>query len=135
MGRFSAFHDQRLITEAWTYPNSWSIANKTILRPTLIYFTNYMLTTSGPGDITTPLEQPEKALQQAMQQIESATTEQWEKIVNSMYTVQRVSNCHPNVLASKFSPLIRLLSKQVRSIRLFELILKVICYLSVCKHS
>jgi len=52
-----------------------------------------------------------------MQQIESATTEQWEKIVNSMYTVQRVSNCHPNVLASKFSPLIRLLSKQVSNLR------------------
>ena len=68
---------------------------------------------SAPSTAFTPLENPEKSLSQAIQALETTDSEQWEVMTNGMLTIQKLASFHPSVLSTRFSQVIRALSKQV----------------------
>jgi len=63
------------------------------------------------------IDQPERSLTQALVAIETADSESWESVSRSMQVIQKIANNHSYVITSRFSHVIRLLSKQVSNLR------------------
>ena len=60
-----------------------------------------------------PLDHPEKSLADAINDLTTADSEDWELMTQGMYTIRRLATHHTTVLSSRFHDVITLLVKYV----------------------